>query len=168
MKVDLRKSVVLSERTFIAHCNGVRTGNGFTFGPVLVTIRVVVVDGCAATADGWHAASYYVSIDGAHQFGGRMNGLNDDGLPKGASFLVFGAEITSTPTTPDSTPVDSTPTSVTTTSVRYHARWTDGDGMTITGETCETPADAMADASRRGATFPITINRVNVSTTYAR
>ena len=83
--VDLRKRQVLSERRFIG-----RTGG--QYGPMQITVRVVRVDGCKATADGWHRASYFVYDHNDRQmFGGVADHLPTDGVPRD----VHGVEIDS-------------------------------------------------------------------------
>lgn len=74
-------------RRYLARSAGHNNGTGVTvIGPVLVTLDVVEYEA--------HTASYYVSIDGRHQFGGFAHHLNDDdGLPSFAGFLEIGTEI---------------------------------------------------------------------------
>lgn len=95
--VDLRKSEVLSDRTFIGHAGhhgqAVRLNGGMSvFGPVLITVRVERTDGCRATADGWHRSTYSVLVDGVHQYGGEASHLVD-GMPPFGAGLTIGDEI---------------------------------------------------------------------------
>lgn len=72
-------------KRYLARSAGHNDGSGVTvIGPVLVTIDVVTYEA--------HTASYYVSIDGRHQFGGFAHHLDHDGLPS-ARFLDIGTEI---------------------------------------------------------------------------
>jgi hypothetical protein len=65
---------------FFATSTGCRLGDNFVIGPVLVTVEV--------TSYEWHRASYTVSIDGRHQFGGFADHLPSDVQDLHAPFLV--------------------------------------------------------------------------------
>ena len=87
-------------RRFLARSRGFNAGGTWIIGPVQVEVDVVRYED-----DAYHA-SYYVRIDGRHQFGGVADHLDEAGLPS-VAFLTDWAELTAAPA-PMAPPVTTT------------------------------------------------------------